>query len=176
LTPTVHIRALEATDSFEELTALLHRAYAPLADLGFRYLATHQDVETTRGRAAKGECYVMLDARRIIGTILLIPPSSRALHCEWYDRPEVSVLSQFAVEPDLQGRGLGSRLLGFAETRAARLGATEASVDTAENATHLIQFYEARGYRRIGHAQWGHTNYRSLLLSKRLDAPAEEPR
>jgi hypothetical protein len=39
----VAIREIDDGDSFEELTELLHRAYAPLAAAGFRYLATHQD-------------------------------------------------------------------------------------------------------------------------------------
>jgi GNAT superfamily N-acetyltransferase len=167
---TGQIRRIDETDSLEELTDLLHRAYAGLAAMGFRYLATHQNTETTARRVAKGECYLMLNDWRIIGTILVIPPSHPAPHCEWYDRPDVSVLSQFAIEPGLQGQGLGGQLLRFAESRAALLGATEASVDTAEGATHLIRFYEARGYREVGRAQWGHTNYRSVLLSKRLTA------
>ena len=28
--------------------------------------------------------------------------------------------------------------------------------------------YEKRGYRHVGQAQWGHANYRSVLLSKSL--------
>ena len=44
----------------EALTDLLHRAYAALAAMGFRYRATYQDVATTRARAGKGECYLAL--------------------------------------------------------------------------------------------------------------------
>ena len=36
------------------------------------------------------------------------------------------------------------------------------------HASHLIRFYDRRGYRHIGHAQWAHANYRSVLLSKSL--------
>lgn len=109
----MQVRRIAPGDSLEALTALLHRAYARLAAMGFRYLAAHQE-----------------------------------------------------------GQGLGSRLLAFAEDCAARLGAAEVSVDTAEGAAHLIAFYEARGYREVGHAQWDHTNYRSVLLSKRLGSQA----
>jgi len=42
------------------------------------------------------------------------------------------------------------------------------AVDTAEGAAHLITFYRARGYRQVAYAQWDHTNYRSVILSKRL--------
>src|SRR6187549_1812688 len=99
---SIEIRLIEDGDSLETLTDLLNRAYAPLAAMGFRYLATHQDVSTTRRRTAKGECYLVLEGAVIVGTILLIPPSARAPYCAWYDREDVAVLSQFAVEPQLQ--------------------------------------------------------------------------
>jgi GNAT superfamily N-acetyltransferase len=165
---STEIRLIDDGDSLETLTNLLHRAYAPLAAMGFRYLATHQDVATTRRRTAKGECYLMLEGARMLGTILLIPPSARAPYCAWYDREDVAVLSQFAVDPQFQRNGLGGKLLALAERRAQVLGAAEVAVDTAEGAAHLIAFYRARGYRLVGDAQWDHTNYRSVILSKPL--------
>ena len=56
--PAVLIRPIEPGDSIAELTELLHRAYAPLAELGFQYVACHQTEETTRRRIASGECHV----------------------------------------------------------------------------------------------------------------------
>src|SRR5688572_17819847 len=92
----IDVRLIEKTDSFTTLTELLHRAYAQLAAMGFRYRATYQDVETTRERAGKGECYVAFQGARMVGTVLLVPPSARAPHCSWYDRDGVSIVSQFA--------------------------------------------------------------------------------
>ena len=165
---TREIRLIHEADSREALTQLLHRAYASLAALGLRYRATHQDVATTQRRIAQGECYVLSDGTRVVGTVLLIPPSARSTHCAWYDRLDVAVISQFAVEPELQRQGLGRRLLDFAERRALDLGALEVAVDTAEPAVHLVELYQARGYRFVCHAQWDHTNFRSVVLSKRL--------
>jgi len=54
----LEIRRLRDEDSREELTELLHRAYAELGALGFRYRAVDQDVEMTRKRLTRGECYV----------------------------------------------------------------------------------------------------------------------
>jgi GNAT superfamily N-acetyltransferase len=166
----VVIRLLSDEDSVERLTELLHRAYAELGAMGFRYKAVDQSVETTRSRIAKGECYVATQGDVVLGTALLVPPSARAPYCEWYDRPEVAVLAQFAVEPTLQRRGYGSRLIRHLEARALALGAEELSIDTSEGATHLIAIYQRRGYRHVGFAQWEHTNFRSVLLSKRLEA------
>jgi hypothetical protein len=99
----LEIRLLRDEDSREELTELLHRAYAELGSLGFRYRAVDQDVAMTRKRLLRGECYVAVHASVIVGT--------------------------------------------------------------------LVELYLRRGYRRVGMEQWEHTNYRSVLLSKRLSAP-----
>lgn len=72
--------------------------------------------------------------------------------------------------PRHQRRGWGSELVRHLEAGARELGADELSIDTSEGATHLIALYERRGYRHIGYAQWEHTNYRGVLLSKRLRA------
>ena len=172
---STQVRLIENGDSLEALTTLLHRAYAPLAAMGFRYQASYQDVETTRQRIAKGECYLMLQGDRIVATILLIPPSAQAFYCAWYNRQDVAELSQFAVEPGLQRLGLGGQLLAMAERRASELGAAEVALDTAEGAAHLTKFYRAQGYREVGYEQWDHANYRSVIFSKQLKAPGIGP-
>jgi len=159
------IRRLADGDSFEELTALLHRAYSVLAQLGFRFLATHQNAEVTEERCKNGECFVAVGEGRLVGTITFYPVSATG-GCSWYDRPEVSSFGQFAVEPSLQRSGLGSRLLGRVEKCATDSGAREFALDTAEGATHLIEFYKRRGFRDVGLADWSETNYQSLILSK----------
>jgi hypothetical protein len=55
---TYSIRPLRDDDSISDLTALLHRAYKPLLDMGLRYLATHQ----SRGNASP-DCDVCDDAQ-----------------------------------------------------------------------------------------------------------------
>jgi GNAT superfamily N-acetyltransferase len=85
---------------------------------------------------------------------------------QWLDRPEIASLGQFAVAPELQGAGLGARLMALAEQRAFETGAVEIALDTAEPAEHLVALYQRRGYRVIEHARWSHTNYRSVIMSK----------
>ena len=62
----------------------------------------------------------------------------------------------------------GSELMNRAEARATQLGAQEISVDTSDGAIQLIEMYRRRGYRHVGCEQWEHTNFRSVLMSKRL--------
>lgn len=63
------VRPVRLDAEVTELTALLHRAYRRLADLGFQYVASFQDDSITRERAAKGTCLVAVSGDRIVGTI-----------------------------------------------------------------------------------------------------------
>jgi len=157
------------TYSIPELTALLHRAYKPLADQGMRYLASHQHDSTTQDRIETGECYVAVTTppnHRIIGTIVLVPPGIGDPDCKYYARPGVAWFQQFAVDPDLYNLGVGSALLNTVESRAAELGASELALDTSEDAHQLIAMYTKRGYEFVAGANWTITNYRSVIMRK----------
>jgi|SRR6478609_4768322 len=159
---------MEASDSFEELTDLLHRAYATLGASGFNYTAVDQSVTATREQIARKECYLACVAQRMIGTLLLGRAGPGQLACEWYGRPGVWIIGRFAVDPLLQRQGIGGQLLTFAEQRARSLGALEIALDTAEGAQHLVELYAKRGYRKVGYVQWEGKSYRSVVLSKAL--------
>lgn len=161
------IRLIDDSDSFEDLTALLHAAYARLAAMNLRYMATGQSVDVTRDRVSKGECYVALQNNALIGTVTLMAPGAYT-HNAWYARPDVAVFSQFAVWPDRQGNGVGRHMVDFLEQRAIEMGVRELACDTAEPAQHLVDWYRRLGYRIVDTAKWDHTNYRTLILSKRL--------
>jgi GNAT superfamily N-acetyltransferase len=169
---SVAIRAFRADDAIPPITALLHAAYAPLARMGFRYLATHQDDATTLRRLQRGFAFVAELDGVIVGTITLRPPPAQS-DCAWYLRPGVFSFGQFAVSPDLQRRGIGLRMLQFIEQQARDRGATELALDTAEGAIHLCQWYERLGFRFIEHVTWPVTNYRSVILSKQLTGTAQ---
>ena len=60
-------------------------------------------------------------------------------------------LGMFAVEPALQGQGIGKRLLAEAERHAWRAMGAQRLVMTVISQRHeLVAFYERRGYRRLG--------------------------
>ncbi len=169
----IEIRLIRDTDSIAELTDLLHRAYKPLADAGMRYFATHQTEDQTRERIAGGQCYIAILEGNVIGTVTLrFPAVYEGRHSSrWYSRPEVAKFGQFGVEPRLQGRGIGSRMLNQVERKARESGATELAFDTSENATPLIEYYSKRGFRfveEIDHRPL--VNYKSLIMSKPIVA------
>lgn len=161
------IRPLAESDSLEDLTELLHRAYGFLANMGLRFHATFQDVETTRHRVSTGQCFVAELAGKVIGTITYYEPNDHT-GCEFYQRQGVCHLGQLAVEPEVQKQGIAGRLMRHAEEYARLRGMSEVALDTAEPATHLISWYERMGYRFICHHQWDITNYRSVIMAKAL--------
>jgi len=175
----VTLRRLRPTDNIEQLTDLLHRAYFKQVAMGLHALASHQSPEVTRRRVSRGECFVAStpdpDAtparERILGTIMFQEPSWGSAPTSgprWFQRPDVCNFSQFAVDPTLQGKGLGILLLDLVERRARELNLREIALSTAERDEHLVTFYRRRGYRDIEPFDWGVTNYTSLIMSKSL--------
>jgi GNAT superfamily N-acetyltransferase len=166
-TDLVTIRPLADSDSIEDLTALLHRGYRQLADMGLRYLATYQNAATTRERISRGECFVATYNDRIIGTLTFYMPGSIG-GSPWLKRDDVAEFGQFAVDPPYQGNGVGGMMVTFIENYARKKGIRELALDTSEQAEHLIEWYTRMGYRFIEYVQWDVTNYRSVILSKAL--------
>lgn len=160
------IREYRSTDSIDEITNLLHNAYGALLKLGFRYVATHQTPEITRERIARGTCYIAQQDGRIIGTICLYRNSDGS--SKHYATPGVFHFGQFAVEPTCQGQGIGRALLAHVEEQAKMQGATHLALDTAEGATHLVNFYSRHGFSVVEQVDWSETNYLSVIMSKPL--------
>jgi GNAT superfamily N-acetyltransferase len=179
LAAKVRVRPLEPEDSLAHLTYLLHRAYKQHADRGIKSLAAFQPEEVTRKRIAGGECFVALHTGKIVGTILFKDAQRTAADgvggsttIPWFQRPDVASFSQFAVEPEHQGHGIGGVLMHTVEDRARQTGASEIGLSTPEPAAWLIAMYQRHGYRVVEHVQWKETNYVSAIMSKPVTAVA----
>lgn len=174
--PIITVRRLAPSDSITELTKLLHRAYAKQVAMGLKPLAGRQDDATTLKRVVNGECYVSVHhvtnadgsvRQKLVGSILF-HEEEESEGPPWFHRSEVASFSQFAVDSDYQGMGIGQMLLGLVEERARETGAKELGLSMAEPDAELMAFYKKRGYRDIEFWQWPYTNYRSAILSKSL--------
>lgn len=163
------IRRWEADDCVHALTALIHRAYRPNAELGFHFVATHQTPEVTQDRLNSGTAFVAEIDNRIVGTITLQFPIE-VPHGEYVtDRP-LALFGQFAVEPEFKGTGVGRLLLEAAENEARKLGGEEICLDTAQGADHLISYYQRQGYEIRAEADWRpEVNYKSWVMVKKLN-------
>ncbi len=162
----VQYRFAAESDDIEALTALLHRAYASLAEAGLHYVASHQSSDVTRRRMAKGDTIVALSSTgTLIGTVTLARAAATS-GSPLYDRPDVASCGQFGVEPALQGIGIGSTLLSLVEALAFHRGVSQLALDTSEQATALIRFYTARGYEPVESVTWPQVNYTSIIFTK----------
>ena len=172
--PQVHIRALAARDSFDAMTALLHRAYAPLAARGLNFTAATQSPETTRKRAAEGQCLVAEAAGAVVGTITVSGPfdadsTGPEAAASWFLAHDTAHFHQFGVDPAHQRQGLGRRLVQACEDWARDNGYRFMALDTAEPATELHALYRRMGYEHVGDVQWPGKRYRSVIMRKTLD-------
>lgn len=162
------IRPLQPADSLAELTGLLARAYAALDKAGLCFVASWQTEEMTRERISKGFCLVAVDGgQRLCGTVMIYPHDPESLAIT-YRHQGVVWFGKFAVEPELQGRGLGKRLFEEVERRARIAGAKLLACDTAKPATHLVEMYRGWGMKVVEEVDWPMTNYLSVLLAKEL--------
>jgi ribosomal protein S18 acetylase RimI-like enzyme len=78
--------------------------------------------------------WLLEDDGQCVGVLVLVPGADHLL------------LENVAVDPAQQGRGLGRRLLDFAEAEARRLGLPEVRLYTNALMTENIGIYAARGY------------------------------
>ena len=135
--------------------------------MGFLYVASHQTDEITFDRIRDCYCLIANMDGKMIATITYYKNCGPE-YCAWYDRAEVGHFGQFGVEPEYQQHGIGSRLIECIEKYAKDSGDEELALDTAEGASHLIDAYSKRGYRFIEYVNWKDTNYRSVVMSKKL--------
>lgn len=83
------------------------------------------------------------------------------------------LLDNIAVHPAHQGRGLGRRLILFAEAEARHRGHTELRLYTHAKMTENIALYQRIGFAETGRAQQG--GYDRVFMTKRLGAEDNFP-
>ncbi len=129
------IRPAVASDA-QAVSELIDRAYEIyIPRIGKRPMPMTADHAAEIGR---GETFVLELDDRVAGVIVLVRQGDRLQ------------IENIAVDPAVQGRGLGRRLLGFAETTAVRLGCTELTLYTNALMTENIRFYGRAGFTVTG--------------------------
>lgn len=175
----VVIRPLREDDDIVALTALLHRAYAPLGAAGMNFTAVDQTEAQTRARLFGAQGWVAEQGGReaqggkLLGSVTAsgaydpnTHPWARAT--AWFYRADVAHLHQLAVDPPSQGQGIGAALMAQCEQWAQSNGYHAMALDTAMPAAHLRARYARAGYRDVDEVQWLGKHYRSVVMCKPL--------
>jgi predicted N-acetyltransferase YhbS len=141
---------------------LVNAAYKELADRGLNYTATYQDNEETWQRMKKGRCFLLFEQDLIIGTILFWEQ-------DFLKRGKKSAyVGQFGIHPEYKRKGLGTLLMNYVEELAIKEGYESIQLDTAQPATHLVNWYLKRQYQIIADEHWEGKTYQSWIFEKEL--------
>jgi GNAT superfamily N-acetyltransferase len=128
------IRLAEDADR-AAVEAIVREAYAPWVEvIGIEPLPLVADY----GELIASERVYVLENGEIDALIVLAPDD------------DVLLVDNMAVRPDRQGRGLGRRLMAFAEFRARSLHLPALRLYTNEKMCSNIGLYESLGYRETG--------------------------
>lgn len=143
------------------LRKLLNSAYKKLADMGLNFNASFQDEELTADGILEGRTFVLELNGKLIGTMKLRDRNV-------LDGRPCLYVGRFAVDPELQGQGLGLYLLKLAEKLAEREGCGCVQLDTAKPALHLIKFYQDYGFKIMKPTYFEGKTYCSWVMEKSL--------
>ena len=103
-------------------------------------------------RTAEGTVFVAADEHGIAGILVLIP------------EPDHLLLDNIAVVPARQGKGIGQRLLDFAEAEAARLGRSELRLYTHVLMHENLALYTRAGWEETGRGE--QSGYQRVFMRK----------
>ncbi len=157
---SIQVRLVRLSD-IPALRKLLNSAYKKLADMGLNFNASFQDEELTANGILDGRTFILEIKGKLIGTMKL--RNRNVLD----DRPCL-YLGCFAVDPEMQGQGLGLYLLKLAEKLAEREGCRSIQLDTAQSAYHLVKFYQDYGFKIMKPTYYEGKTYCSWILEKSL--------
>lgn len=94
---------------------------------------------------------IKIDEQVVAVVVLDTKQSSKYTALKWSDRQgEHACIHRLAVHPNYQGRGLGKRLLRFAESLAVEQGKSSIRLDVYTRNASALGMYSRAGYEQRG--------------------------
>lgn len=140
--------------TWEDITDLLHHAFAEHKAEGLHYSACDQSVEVTRQRAENSICLVALLDEKLVGTGLV---SFEKRHGK-----TVGYLSQLGILPKVKGRGIGTKIKITCMEICCQKGVDAIYCNTSAKAESVIRFYTQKGWQKVRLLSFENTNYYSI--------------
>jgi ribosomal protein S18 acetylase RimI-like enzyme len=131
---------------------LLDSCRAALLDQGIdQWDAIYPSVDTVRADIAAARLFVLTVDTHCGGAITLDGDSdSSYASLPWAFAEPALIIHRLCVSPSLQGKGIGQRLMEFAERHAAAMECRSIRLDAYSGNRAAIAFYQRRGYRQVG--------------------------
>ena len=116
----------------------------------------YPSVDFARKMTLAGEQYVCLDGNKIVGAFVFNDdPQGAYENAKWsasLQRGEYGVCHAVAIEPSLQGKGLGKQIVEFCIQRAKALGYKAIRLDVVPSNLPALKLYLKCGFRYVGDA------------------------
>lgn len=145
-------------DRWQELLDLILRAFAYMDDLVDPPSSAHRlTLDSLEEKCAAETAFLAVAGSRLVGCVFLENFGAHAY------------VGKLAVEPALQGRGIGRRLLEAAEAEAKRLGSLAVELQTRVELTGNHAVFVRLGFREA--ARTSHDGYdrpTSITMRKEL--------
>lgn len=137
-----HLRPAVAADAtpIRSLVRTVYAKYVPSMGRESRPMTADYDVAVR-----DHQVWVLLDGDRLLAALVLVADS------------ESFLLENIAISEDMQGKGVGGRMLAFAEAEAARQGYSEILLYTNEKMVDNVGYYARRGYTETHREPFGET-------------------
>lgn len=141
----------------ERLAAVYRNAYQENRQLGFPAKAESVAMNTVAEWIRDNVVLVATTADEIVG----------GLRLETTDTDRLK-LSRLCVHEDWKRRGIGSKLVAFAEDWGTNTGYDIIWLTTPEKHPYLPEFYRNRGYERTGRYPLKYRDYDEIVMEKEL--------
>ncbi|MBB6691634.1 GNAT family N-acetyltransferase [Cohnella xylanilytica] len=118
----------------------------------------------------RGTAFGIRDGGRIVAAVVVDREMSDLYGpLDWEDREGTpACIHRLAVHPELQGRGVGKRLLAFAENEAREIGGTSIRLDVFSGNPGALSLYGKNGYREVGRVRYPMRKLPYFCMEKRL--------
>lgn len=143
--------------------------------LGLLNWSVPYPLDLIQQQAGQGFVWVLQEEGQCIGTFTLDFVLPDEYQAAWFHEPaaKAAYLHRLAVDPRIQGRGLGAHCLREVERVAREAGAQWLRFDAYSRNTGIQTFYQKQGYTRLRHFQMAFPAIGTdtfTLYEKNLDA------
>lgn len=111
----------------------------------------YPNIETLENDIYCGDMYVLYEGKKIVAAIAINEHQEKEYEQgKWKDDGKTAVIHRLCVDPKAQGKGIGRRMMDFAERLIDEKGYTSIRLDVFSQNPRAYQLYKKLGYKYTG--------------------------